>query len=122
MASFAEAGRAEPPAAAPLDALPVGVLLGWLGGVDARRLGRVGGLAVAQECRVVDAERELLRERGGEHAGQVRGVLDELAAHAKGMLTRVDALMAPGLEAAVSDEYMSSHWVATFAWEALRLN
>lgn len=28
-------------------------------------------------------------------------------------------LMAPGLAAAVSDEYMASHWLATFAWEAL---
>lgn len=24
-----------------------------------------------------------------------------------------------GFEAAVSDEHMASHWVATFAWEAL---
>ena len=46
----------------------------------------------------------------------------ELMAQAKGMLTRVDALMSPGLEAAVSDEYVSSHWIATFAWEALILN
>src|SRR5699024_5015905 len=44
---------------------------------------------------------------------------EPLMEQAKGMLTRVDDLMAPGLEAAVSDEYMSSHWVATFAWEAL---
>ena len=53
----------------------------------------------------------------GEKTGQ-----NELMAHAKGMLTRADALMAPGLEAAVSDEYMSSHWIATFGWEALKLN
>lgn len=46
---------------------------------------------------------------------------EDLAHLAKGMLTRVDALMAPGLEAAVSDEYMSSHWLATFAWEAVEL-
>lgn len=39
----------------------------------------------------------------------------------EGMLTRVDQLMSPGLEAAVSDEFMSSHWIATFAWEALLL-
>ena len=45
----------------------------------------------------------------------------ELADRSKGFLTRVEALMAPGLEAAVSDEYMASHWVATFAWEALEL-
>ncbi|MCU4298602.1 DUF2891 family protein [Brevibacterium permense] len=45
----------------------------------------------------------------------------ELMAQAKGMLTRVDALMSPGLEAAVSDEYVSSHWIATFAWEAMDL-
>jgi len=51
-----------------------------------------------------------------EHTGD-----DSLMEQAKGMLTRVDDLMAPGLEAAVSDEYMSSHWVATFAWEALEL-
>lgn len=34
--------------------------------------------------------------------------------------SRVDALLAPGLEAAVSEEYGSSHWLATFAWEALQ--
>ena len=45
----------------------------------------------------------------------------ELADQAKGMLARVDLLMSPGLDASVSDEYMASHWVATFAWEALRL-
>ncbi|CAM3978931.1 DUF2891 family protein [Helcobacillus massiliensis] len=28
------------------------------------------------------------------------------------------SLMAPGTAAAVSDEYMASHWLATFAWEA----
>ncbi|MDN5909576.1 MAG: DUF2891 domain-containing protein [Brevibacterium sp.] len=44
-----------------------------------------------------------------------------LAEQAKEMLTRVDLLIAPGLDASVSDEYMSSHWVATFAWEALEL-
>lgn len=27
-----------------------------------------------------------------------------------------------GLEAAVSDEYTSSHWIATFMWEALGLH
>jgi hypothetical protein len=27
--------------------------------------------------------------------------------------------MAPGLTAAVSEEYMASHWLATFAYEAL---
>ena len=46
---------------------------------------------------------------------------DELLAQAKGMLTRVDSLMVPGLEAAVSDEYVSSHWLATFAWETMNL-
>lgn len=51
-----------------------------------------------------------------EHSGN-----HELADHARGFLTTVDHLMAPGLEAAVSDEYMASHWVATFAWEALVL-
>lgn len=43
----------------------------------------------------------------------------DLADRTRGFLTAVDRLMAPGLEAAVSDEYMASHWVATFAWEAL---
>lgn len=46
----------------------------------------------------------------------------ELMAQAKGMLAQVDSLMAPGLKAAVSDEYVSSHWIATFAWEALHLD
>lgn len=45
----------------------------------------------------------------------------ELVKQAKGYLTLVDALISPRLGASVSDEYMSSHWVATFAWEALRL-
>lgn len=45
----------------------------------------------------------------------------DLADRARGFFTTVDELMAPGLEAAVSDEYMASHWVATFAWEALEL-
>ncbi|GAA1947895.1 DUF2891 domain-containing protein [Brevibacterium antiquum] len=51
-----------------------------------------------------------------EHSGN-----HEVADHARGLLTTVDHLMAPGLEAAVSDEYMASHWVATFAWESLVL-
>lgn len=34
--------------------------------------------------------------------------------------SHVESLMAPGLEAAVSDEYVSSHWLATFAWEAVQ--
>ncbi|GEB24220.1 DUF2891 family protein [Brevibacterium aurantiacum] len=46
----------------------------------------------------------------------------DLADRARGFFTTVDELMAPGLEAAVSDEYMASHWVATFAWEALELH
>lgn len=45
----------------------------------------------------------------------------DLADRARAFLTRTEALMAPGLHAAVSDEYMASHWVATFAWEALEL-
>ena len=53
-----------------------------------------------------------------ERIAEARGN-EDLGHQAKGMLTRVDPLMAPGLEAAVSDEYMSSHWVATFAWEAV---
>lgn len=51
-----------------------------------------------------------------EHSGN-----HEVGDHARGLLTPVDDLMAPGLEAAVSDQYMASHWVATFAWEALVL-
>ncbi|MDN5655822.1 MAG: DUF2891 domain-containing protein [Kocuria sp.] len=51
-----------------------------------------------------------------EHSGN-----HEVTDRARGFLTTVDHLMAPGLEAAVSDEYMASHWVATFAWEALVL-
>ncbi|WP_152345938.1 DUF2891 family protein [Brevibacterium sp. CFH 10365] len=71
------------------------------------------GLSVAASVMRLAPKLELITENAGDN---------ELADHAKGMLTRVDSLMAPGLEAAVSDEYMSSHWVATFAWEALRLN
>lgn len=51
-----------------------------------------------------------------EHSGN-----HEVGDHARGHLTPVDDLMAPGFEAAVSDQYMASHWVATFAWEALVL-
>jgi hypothetical protein len=42
---------------------------------------------------------------------------DDLEHQARGMLARVNPLMAPGLDAAVSDEYMSSHLVAIFTWE-----
>ena len=49
-----------------------------------------------------------------EHSGNL-----DLADRIRGVLTTVDDLMAPGLEASVSDEYMASHWLATFAWEAL---
>ncbi|WP_210604195.1 DUF2891 family protein [Brevibacterium oceani] len=68
------------------------------------------GLSVAASVMRLAPKLEVITEKTGDK---------ELAAHAKGMLTRVDALMAPGLEAAVSDEYMSSHWAATFAWESL---
>lgn len=70
------------------------------------------GLSVAASVMRLAPKLEQIAERAGD---------EELMAQAKGMLTRVEALMAPGLEAAVSDEYMSSHWVATFAWEALVL-
>lgn len=40
--------------------------------------------------------------------------------HAAELQRAIPKLMKPGLTAAVSDEYMSSHWIATFAWEALR--
>ncbi|MGO2985819.1 MAG: DUF2891 family protein, partial [Brevibacterium aurantiacum] len=68
------------------------------------------GLSVAASVMRLAPKLEHIAQRTDEH---------ELLDKAKGMLTRVDGLMAPGQEAAVSDEYMSSHWVATFAWEAL---
>lgn len=70
------------------------------------------GLSVAASVMRLAPNLERIAEKSGD---------DDLGAQANGMLTRVDPLMAPGLEAAVSDEYMSSHWVATFAWEALTL-
>ena len=68
------------------------------------------GLSVAASVMRLAPRLEAIAEKTGH---------DELMAQAKRMLTRVDSLMAPGLEAAVSDEYVSSHWLATFAWEAL---
>ncbi|WP_240688743.1 DUF2891 family protein [Brevibacterium sp. S22] len=68
------------------------------------------GLAVAASVMRLAPKLVVIAEKHGD---------GELATHPRGMLTRVEALMAPGLEAAVSDEYMSSHWVATFTWEAL---
>ncbi|MGO2034999.1 MAG: DUF2891 family protein [Brevibacterium sp.] len=70
------------------------------------------GLSVAASIMRLAPRLQRIGEAGGEGS---QGLADQ----AKGMLTRVDRLMAPGLEAAVSDEYMSSHWVATFAWEAV---
>src|SRR5699024_10025500 len=71
------------------------------------------GLSVAASISRLAPQLEAIGARADHH---------DLISQAKGMLTRVDALKAPGLEAAVSDEYMSSHWVATFAWEALQLH
>ncbi|GGC37091.1 hypothetical protein GCM10010974_19370 [Brevibacterium sediminis] len=71
------------------------------------------GLSVAASVMRLAPKLEAIAEKSGD---------EDLHAQAKGMLTRVDSLMAPGLEAAISDEYVSSHWIATFAWEALRLN
>ena len=71
------------------------------------------GLSVAASVLRLVPKLEAIAERTGH---------DVLLSQAKGMLTRVDSLMAPGLEAAVSDEYVSSHWLATFAWEAACLN
>ena len=71
------------------------------------------GLSVAASISRLAPQLEAIGARADDH---------DLISQATGMLTRVDALMAPGLEAAVSDEYMSSHWVATFAWEALQLH
>lgn len=68
------------------------------------------GLSVAASVMRLAPKLEAVAEKTGH---------DELMAQAKGMLTRVDSLMLPGIEAAASDEYVSSHWVATFAWEAL---
>ena len=71
------------------------------------------GLSVAASISRLAPQLEAIGARADDH---------DLISQATGMLTRVDALMAPGLEAAVSDEYMSSHWVATFVWEALQLH
>ena len=68
------------------------------------------GLSVAASVMRLAPKLESIAENTGD---------DDLMAQAKGMLTRVDSLMAPGFEAAVSGEYVSSHWLATFAWEAL---
>src|SRR5699024_503886 len=70
------------------------------------------GLSVAASVMRLAPQLEAIAEHTGD---------ESLGEQAKGMLSRVDGLMAPGLEAAVSDEYMSSHWVATFAWEAVQL-
>ncbi|WP_209374215.1 DUF2891 family protein [Brevibacterium renqingii] len=71
------------------------------------------GLSVAASVMRLAPQVETIAEHTGD---------ESLMEQAKGMLTRVDPLMGPGFEAAVSDEYMSSHWVATFAWEALLLS
>lgn len=71
------------------------------------------GLSAAASVMRLAPKLEAIAEESGD---------EDLHAQAKGMLTRVDSLMAPELEAPVSDEYVSSHWIATFAWEALRLN
>ena len=57
------------------------------------------GLSVAASVMRLAPKLETIAEKTGR---------DEPMAQAKGMLTRVDSLMAPGLEAAVSDEYVSS--------------
>lgn len=67
------------------------------------------GLSVAASVMRLAPKLEAIAEKTG---------YGEPMAQAKGMFTRVEPLMAPGLEAAVSDEYASSHWLATFAWEA----
>ncbi|WP_209326363.1 DUF2891 family protein [Brevibacterium renqingii] len=71
------------------------------------------GLSVAASVMRLAPQVEAIAEHTGD---------ESLMEQAKRMLTRVDDLMGPGLEAAVSDEYISSHWVATFAWEALLLS
>ena len=70
------------------------------------------GLSVAASVMRLAPRLEAVAEKTGQ---------DELMAQAKGMLTRVDSLIAPGLEAAVSDKYVSSHWLATFAWETFSI-
>ncbi|GAA0037491.1 DUF2891 family protein [Brevibacterium metallidurans] len=69
------------------------------------------GLSVAASVMRLSPRLEAIAENTGN---------DDIMAQAKGMFTRVESLMAPGLEAAVSDEYVSSHWLATFAWEAVQ--
>ena len=71
------------------------------------------GLSVAASVMRLAPKLEAIAEKTGH---------EELMAQAKGMLTGVDSLMLPGLEAAVSDEYVSSHWLATFAWETIVKN
>ena len=71
------------------------------------------GLSVAASVMRLAPRLEAIAENTGD---------DEFVAQAKDMLTRIDPLMSPGLEAAVSDEYVSSHWIATFAWEAIQTN
>lgn len=70
------------------------------------------GLSVAASVMRLAPRLEAIANRAGD---------DELMGQAKGMLTRVERLMVPGFEAAVSDRYVSSHWLATFAWEAAGL-
>ena len=70
------------------------------------------GLSVAASLMRLAPQLQHIAEASGDGA---------LSHRATGILTGVDQLMAPGLEASVSDEYMSSHWVATFAWDALGL-
>jgi hypothetical protein len=53
---------------------------------------------------------------GGESGAGNKGRVGELIELLEGAAPR---LLPAGLEAAVSEEFMSSHWLATFAWDAL---
>lgn len=55
-------------------------------------------------------------------AARIISVLDGAGARtasADALAQAVDPLLAAGLDAAVSAEFMSSHWLASFAWDAL---
>lgn len=49
----------------------------------------------------------------------VLGPASGASTDAQALRARADELLAAGLDSAVSEEYMSSHWLATFAWLAI---
>lgn len=64
----------------------------------------LGLTAAASGLRIADA----LERIGAEDCREIAAALRDAA----------PSLMEPGLRSAVSEEYMASHWLATFAWEA----